>query len=116
MDIDPHHIKAYFRRAAAHKQVFFIVCFLSRSKRGKPSVWWCGSKEDRLDSCAVLSPTGLSFDPVVPKFGARGRVTQAACFFFSTVVWFALACVVFTGLVVRCAALRCAALRCFASR
>lgn len=23
MDLDPHHIKAYFRRAAAHKQVGF---------------------------------------------------------------------------------------------
>ena len=26
MDIDPHHIKAYFRRAAAHKQVLLNLC------------------------------------------------------------------------------------------
>lgn len=29
MDIDPHHIKAYFRRAAAHKQVWTIICIIS---------------------------------------------------------------------------------------
>lgn len=86
MDIDPHHIKAYFRRAAAHKQVLLNLCWTAviciivsqsclRSRQGQELVGRMKRNNVAETDIALLCSTLICpvFAPMSSAESTRGK-------------------------------------------